>query len=70
MGVFFGAIFFKKGAFCLLAPLKQMSFLITSNESTFFKNQGTRLGAIIVPNKGLDSPWYGMTVKHFPLIEY
>ena len=47
MGAFLGANFFKKRAFCLLAPPKQMSFLTISN-------QGTSLGAIIAPNKGLE----------------
>ena len=52
MGVFFRAYFLGKRAFCLLAPPKQMSFLIISNENIFFKTQGTRLGAIVSPNKG------------------
>ena len=52
MVAFFGANFFKKVTFCLLASPKQMSFLTISNENIFFKNQGTRLGAIIAPNKG------------------
>ena len=43
MGAFFGANVFKKGAFCLLAPPNQMSFLTVSNENIFFENQGTRL---------------------------
>ena len=52
---FLGGNFFKKGSFCLLAPPKQMSFLTISNENIFFlKNQGTRLGVIIAPNKGLE----------------
>ena len=54
MGAFFGASVFKKGAFYLIAPPNQMSFLTISNENIFFKNQGTRLGAIIAPNKGLE----------------
>ena len=40
--------------FCLLAPPKQMSFLTIYNKNIFFKNQGTRLGAIITPNKGVE----------------
>ena len=52
MGAFFGANVFKKGAFCLLAPPNQMSFLTISNENIFFK--GTRLGVIIAPNKSLE----------------
>ena len=31
-----------------------MSFLIISNENIFLKTQGTRLGAIVAPNKGLE----------------
>ena len=31
-----------------------MSFLPISNENIFFKTQGTRLGAIVAPNKGLE----------------
>ena len=31
-----------------------MSFLAISNESIFLKTQGTRLGAIVAPNKGLE----------------
>ena len=54
MGVFFGANVFKKGLFCLLASPKEMSFLTISNENIFFQNQGTRLGVIIAPNKGLE----------------
>ena len=30
-----------------------MSFLTISNENKFFKIQGTRLGAIVAPNKDL-----------------
>ena len=29
-----------------------MLFLTISNENIFFKTQGTRLGAIVAPNKG------------------
>ena len=50
----FRVLFLKKIAFCLLAPPKQMSFLTISNENVLFKTQGTRLGAIIAPNKGLE----------------
>ena len=31
-----------------------MSLLTISNENIFFKTQGTRLGAVVTPNKGLD----------------
>ena len=31
-----------------------MSFLTISNEIFFFKTQGTKLGAIVAPNKGLE----------------
>ena len=31
-----------------------MSFLSTSDENIFFKSQGTRLEAIVAPNKGLE----------------
>ena len=41
----------EKRAFCLLASPKQMSFLTISVESSFFKIQGTRLDAIVAPNK-------------------
>ena len=53
MGAFFGGIFYEKMAFCLLAPSKQLTFLTVSNENICFKTQGTRLGAIVAPNKGL-----------------
>ena len=53
-GAFFGANIFKQGAFCLLAPPNQMLFLTNFNENIFFENQGTRLGVIIAPNKGLE----------------
>ena len=53
-GAVFGSTFSLKRAFGLLAPPKQMSFLIISNENNFLKTQGTRLGAIIAPNKGLE----------------
>ena len=39
---------------CTGGARKQMSFLIVSNENIFSKTQGTRLGAIITPNKGLE----------------
>ena len=45
---------FEKKAFCLLAPPKQMPFLTISNENTFLKTQGSRLGALVAPNKGLE----------------
>ena len=47
------AHFYKKGAFCLLALPKQMSLLTISTENIFLKTQGTRLVAIVAPNKGL-----------------
>ena len=53
MDAFFRAYLLKKKEFCLLLG-KQMPFLIISNENIFFKIQGTRLGAIVVPNKGLE----------------
>ena len=31
-----------------------MSFLTISNGNILFKTQGTRLGAIVAPNKGLE----------------
>ena len=49
-----GHMFWKKKDIVFLAPPKQMSFLIVSNENIFSKTQGTRLGAIITPNKGLE----------------
>ena len=51
MGVCFGGIFSEKRVFCLLATPKQLSYLTISNENIFFKTQGTRLGAIVTPNK-------------------
>ena len=50
----FGAHFSEKRAFCLLVPPEQMPFLTISNENIFFKTQGTRLGAIVAPNKYLE----------------
>ena len=38
----------------MLAPPKQMLFLTIYNENIFLKTQGTRLGAIIALNKGLE----------------
>ena len=52
MGAFFRASFAEKKTFCLLVPAKQMSFLTISNETIFLKTQGTKLGAIVAPNKG------------------
>ena len=52
MGAFFYGIFSEKRVFCFLAPPKQMSVLTAPNENIFFKTQGTRLGAIVAPNKG------------------
>ena len=54
MVAFFRPCFLKKMAFCLLATPKRMSFLTISNENFFFKTQGTRLGAIVAPNRGLE----------------
>ena len=54
MGAFFGGTFSEKRAFCLLAPAKQLSFLMISNENIFRKTQGTRLGATVAPIKGLE----------------
>ena len=54
MGACFRAHFQKKGHFVCLHPLKQISFLTISNGIIFFKTQGTRLGAIVAPNKGLE----------------
>lgn len=52
---FFWAHFFEKRSFCFLASLKQMPFLTTSNEkSFFFKTQSGRSDAIVAPNKGLE----------------
>ena len=49
---FLGQMFSKKGHFACLHPPNQMSFLTISNENIFF--EGTRLGVIIAPNKGLE----------------
>ena len=49
-----GCTIFEKRASCLLGPPKQTSFLTISNKSIFFKTQGTRLGAIVAPNKSLE----------------
>ena len=47
-------IFSEKSTFCQLAPSKQMSFLIISNENIFCKTQDTKLGALVAPIKGLE----------------
>ena len=52
--VFLGYIFQKKGHFICLHPRNRCYFLIISNENIFFKIQGTILGAIVAPNKGLE----------------
>ena len=49
-----GGTFSEKMTFYLLAPPKQMSFLTIFNENIFLKIQGTRLSAIVAPNKGLE----------------
>lgn len=54
MSFFFEAHFTEERTFSLLAPPKQMSFLTISTENIFLKTQGTRLVAIVAPNKGLD----------------
>ena len=54
MGAFFEGTFLEERAFCLLTPPKQIPFLTSSNENIFFKFQGTRLGAIVTPNKDLE----------------
>ena len=54
MGAFFRVHLFKKGAFCLLAPPEQMLILTIFNEHIFFfKTLGSRLDAIVAPNKSL-----------------
>ena len=53
-GCVFGAHFSEKRAFWLLALPKQIPFLTISKENTFFKTQGTRLGAIVAPSKCLE----------------
>ena len=55
MGAFFRANVLKKGHFVCLHPLNRCHFTQPiSNENIFFKTQGTRLGAIVTPNKGLE----------------
>ena len=55
MGAFFGGTFVEeKGIFLASTPPKHMPFLIISNENILKKTQGTRLGAIVAPNKGLE----------------
>ena len=54
MDAFFWGTFSEKRAFCLFAPPKQMSFLTISNENIFLRTQGTRLGVIVAPKKGLE----------------
>ena len=57
----FWSTFVKKRGFCWLAPPKQMLFLTTSNQNIFLKTQGTRLGVIVAPNKGLEWALTGVT---------
>ena len=54
MGVIFWGTFSEKRAFYLFAPPKQILFLTISNKNIFEKPQGTRLGATVAPNKGLE----------------
>ena len=54
MGVIFWGTFSEKRAFYLFAPSKQILFLTISNENIFEKTLGTRLGATVAPNKGLE----------------
>ena len=51
---FLGTHFLKKRVFSLLAPPKQVPSLTISNENSFFKTQGTRLGVVVISNKGLE----------------
>ena len=53
MGAIFGGTFSEKRLLCLLARPKQMSLNI-SNENIFLETQGTRLGVIVAPIKGLE----------------
>ena len=53
-GYVFGGTFVLKKGILFTWPPEQMSFLTISNENNFFKTQGTRLGAIVAPNKGLE----------------
>ena len=54
MGAIFGAHFWKKKGILFGCTPKQMPFLTIFNENIFLKTQGTRLGAIFAPNKGLE----------------
>ena len=54
MGAFFQGKSSKKRPFGLLAPPKKMPFLTISHKNIFFKIQGSRLGAIVAPNKSLE----------------
>ena len=45
-----------------------MSFLTISNENFFFKTQGTRLGAIVAPNRGLEWALMVLPKHHFSSI--
>ena len=54
MGAFLEAHFSEKTTFWLLPPPKQMPFLTISGKNIFFKTKGTRLGAIVAPNKCLE----------------
>ena len=60
--LFLGHILWEKRTFCLLTLSKQMSFLTISNENIFFTAQGTILGVIATPNKGLEEALLGSMI--------
>ena len=51
--IFWGTFYEKRAFFSLLAHPKHMAFIIISNENILKKFQGTRLSAIVAPNKHL-----------------
>ena len=61
MDAFPGAHLSKKEDFIGLHPQKNMLFLTASNQNIFLKTQGTRLGVIVAPNKGLEWALTGVT---------
>ena len=67
LGAFFRAYFLKKEHFCLLAHLKQISFLTISNKNIFFKTHSTRLDAIVAPNKDLEYALSSILLKSMHL---
>ena len=64
---FLGGTFVKKKGILLTCTPKTDAILIISNQNTFFKTRGARLGVIVAPNKGLEWALIGLKCALFAI---